>query len=106
MENLKQKGLDNYNLRKGGLTPVPVNQINQLKCSMAEYMQFEKFSLDCELQKQPPVSMSMQKPLDLQLSADEFISQCDNSSRQEEISKNYSQNKAVFGLLITCEFSL
>ncbi|XP_021859080.1 uncharacterized protein [Spinacia oleracea] len=34
MENLKQKGLDNYNLRKGGLTPVPVNQINQLKCSM------------------------------------------------------------------------
>ncbi|XP_056686958.1 uncharacterized protein [Spinacia oleracea] len=70
MENLKQKGLDNYNLRKGGLTPVPVNQNNQLKCSM--------------------------KPLDLQLSADEFISQCDNSSRQEEISKNYSQNKEVF----------
>ncbi|XP_021738121.1 uncharacterized protein LOC110704620 [Chenopodium quinoa] len=88
MEELKQKGVYNYSMHKGGFN-------NNLSCSMAEYMQFSNFNMYYELQQKPPVTK--QKHLDLQLSADEFIGQCvDDSSGIGVVTKNSSWDKVDF----------
>lgn len=71
MDDFKQKGMDSYNWHTRGANSFSIGQNNHAKRSMAEFTFSDNFSSQHQWHRLPGFT---QKPLDLQLSADEFIS--------------------------------